>query len=258
MSEILIDDIMDISLQAGVLVLENGGETYRAEETCVQIARAMGAGNASAFVTPTVVIVTVTDQNKKSHTAMQRITNRSVNLEKISKINSLAQELTLKGKNVNPEEAEKSLAKIRNAPGHGKAKLLLMAGFSAFFFSFMFGGNLKEGITAFFIGIILRLELIFLEKLNLNSFIFSVINGGVISILCELVIVVGLVPASITVMTAVLMQVVPGMAIVNAIRDFIAGDLIAGTARLVDAFMVAAGLSIGSVCGVLLFSHVLG
>ena len=133
-----------------------------------------------------------------------------------------------------------------------------MAGFSAFFFSFMFGGSLKEGITAFFIGIILRLELIFLEKLNLNSFIFSVINGGVISILCELVIVVGLVPASITVMTAVLMQVVPGMAIVNAIRDFIAGDLIAGTARLVDAFMVAAGLSIGSVCGVLLFSHVLG
>ena len=61
MNEILIDDIMDISLQAGVLVLENGGETYRAEETCVQIARAMGAGNASAFVTPTVVIVTVTD-----------------------------------------------------------------------------------------------------------------------------------------------------------------------------------------------------
>ena len=189
---------------------------------------------------------------------MQRITNRSVNLEKISKINRLAQELTLKGKEVNPEEAEKSLAKIREAPGHKKAKLILMAGFSAFFFSFMFGGNLIEGITAFFIGITLRLELIFLEKLNLNSFIFSVINGGVISILCELVIVVGLVPASITVMTAVLMQVVPGMAIVNAIRDFIAGDLIAGTARLVDAFMVAAGLSIGSVCGVLLFSHVLG
>ena len=258
MSEILIDDIMDISLQAGVLVLENGGETYRAEETCVQIARAMGAGNASAFVTPTVVIVTVTDQNKKSHTAMQRITNRSVNLEKISKINSLARELTLKGKDVNPVEAENSLAKIRNTSGHGKAKLLLMAGFSAFFFSFMFGGNLKEGFTAFFIGMILRLELIFMEKLNLNSFIFSVINGGVISILCEWVIVIGFVPATITVMTAVLMQVVPGMAIVNAIRDFIAGDLIAGTARLVDAFMVAAGLSIGSVCGVLLFSYVLG
>ena len=170
----------------------------------------------------------------------------------------MARELTLKGKDVNPVEAENSLAKIREAPGHGKIKLLLMAGFSAFFFSFMFGGNLKEGFTAFFIGMILRLELIFMEKLNLNSFIFSVINGGVISILCELVIVIGFVPATITVMTAVLMQVVPGMAIVNAIRDFIAGDLIAGTARLVDAFMVAAGLSIGSVCGVLLFSYVLG
>ena len=51
------------------------------------------------------------------------------------------------------------------------------------------------------------------------------------------------------------MQVVPGIAIVNAIRDIIAGDLVAGTARLVEAFMIAAGLSIGSVFGLLIFTN---
>ena len=77
-----------------------------------------------------------------------------------------------------------------------------------------------------------------------------------ISSLCETALVFGFLQSSVTVMTAVLMQVVPGMAIVNAIRDLISGDLMAGTARLVDAFMVAAGLSVGAAFGILVFSNV--
>jgi len=55
-----------------------------------------------------------------------------------------------------------------------------------------------------------------------------------------------------------LMQVVPGLAIVNSIRDIIAGDLVSGAARLLDAFMIAAGISVGSVLGILLFSGIIG
>ena len=242
-NQILINDIINISLQAGVLVLENGGETYRAEETCTKIAKSLGAHDASCFVTPTVIIITITAKNHKIITATKRIKNINVNLQKISQINKLALKLESQGTNINILQIGKELEQIKNAPNHRKFMLILMAGLSAFFFSFMFGGSVKESITAFFIGMILRIELI--------------INGAIISILCALVILLGLVPATITVMTAVLMQVVPGMAIVNAIRDLIAGDLIAGTARVMDAFMIAAGLSVGSVCGVYLISHVL-
>ena len=49
------------------------------------------------------------------------------------------------------------------------------------------------------------------------------------------------------------MQVVPGLAIVNAIRDLIEGDLVSGAARLLDAFMVAAGLSVGAVFALYMF-----
>jgi len=49
------------------------------------------------------------------------------------------------------------------------------------------------------------------------------------------------------------MQVVPGLALVNAIRDLIAGDLLSGNARLVEAVMIAIGLSVGAVSGPLLF-----
>ena len=53
------------------------------------------------------------------------------------------------------------------------------------------------------------------------------------------------------IMIGVLMQVVPGLALVNSIRDIMSGDLMSGTARLVDALVTAASLSIGAAAGVL-------
>ena len=42
------------------------------------------------------------------------------------------------------------------------------------------------------------------------------------------------------------MLLVPGLAITNAIRDTIAGDLVSGLARAIEAFLVAIGIAIGS------------
>ena len=256
MSGILIDDVIDISVKAGALVLENGGETYRAEETCVRIARALGANEAYSFVTPTVVIVSVTDKDRRYHTAVRRITQRTVNLKKIARINSLSRRLASRNRPPVPWMVERSLERIRLSPEHNPLKIIIMAGFSSLFFALMFHGGLIEAGIAFCIGILLRIMLIFLDKFRLNNFIVSVISGGLISVLCELVLLFGLIPDSVTVMTAVLMQVVPGLAIVNAIRDLIAGDLVSGVARATDAFMTAAGLSAGTAAGLLIFSGI--
>jgi len=49
-----------------------------------------------------------------------------------------------------------------------------------------------------------------------------------------------------TIIIGVIMLLVPGVAITNAIRDTIAGDLLAGLARGVDAFLTAAAISAGA------------
>ena len=43
-----------------------------------------------------------------------------------------------------------------------------------------------------------------------------------------------------------IMLLVPGLAITNAIRDTIAGDLLAGISRAVEAFLIAIAIAIGS------------
>ncbi len=43
-----------------------------------------------------------------------------------------------------------------------------------------------------------------------------------------------------------IMLLVPGLAITNAIRDTVSGDLLSGISRTVEAFLVAVAIAIGS------------
>lgn len=246
------ESVTDISVKAGELVLENGGETYRAENTVVRIAKTLGAKTATAFVTPTVVMFSFTDDQNRHHSAFRRIFTRVVNLRKLCQVNTLFRRLEKREKQTNPAVIESVLRRIGSSLGYPPWMLVLCAACSSFCFAFVFGGTLKEAVCAFVAGLLLRAFLIRFEKLALNSFITSLFSGALISVLSGVSVRLGLLPSALIVNTAVLMQVVPGLALVNAIRDIIAGDLVSGTARLVEACMIAGGLSIGSVFGLVL------
>ncbi|NLM00610.1 MAG: threonine/serine exporter family protein [Treponema sp.] len=252
--EIKCEDMMEIAINAGTIVLENGGETYRTEETVTNIAKSLGAKTASAFVTPTVIQFSYTDSKDHYHSAIRRITKRGTNLKKIAQINELSRRIVKRQKQSNPRQIEAILERINKTPSYSNILVYSMAACSSFCFTFMFGGSVFEAICALIIGFGIRVFLIFFEKFNLGSFFISIFSGFLISILTEIAFVLHIIPTTEIVLIAVLMQVVPGLAIVNAIRDIIASDLVAGTARLVEAFMIASALSVGSVFGLLFFS----
>lgn len=285
--DIRAEDMIDIAMRAGTLVLENGGETYRTEATVDGIARSLGAKTASSFVTPTVIQFSYTDENDHYHSAIRRIKTRGVNLRKIALIDELTRRIehrqrkgavaalagsAASGASSNQADAaskagarpvdavqiEHILKRIDSAPTYPVWVMLLMSALSSLCFAFMFGGCVAEALVAFVIGLLLRAFLILTSRSHPGDFLSSLLSGAFISILTELAFVAGLVPATETVLISVLMQVVPGLAITNAIRDIIEGDLVSGNARLVEAFMIAAGLSVGSVLGLVLFGSGLG
>ncbi|MCR4940374.1 MAG: threonine/serine exporter family protein [Treponemataceae bacterium] len=250
---ITCEDMIDIAIRAGSIVLENGGETYRTEGIVNKIAAALGAKTSSSFVTPTVIQFSYTDDNDHYHSAIRRITKRGVNLDKISLIDELTRRIEKKQKTYEPRVIESLLSRIENSPVYKKPLVLFAAALSSFCFAFMFGGSLAEACAAFMIGFILRLFLLFSQKRLFGSFSSSLLSGAISSVLTEIVFLLGFIPSTEVTLISVLMQVVPGLAIVNAIRDIIEGDLVSGAARLLDAFMVAAGLSVGAVAGLFVF-----
>jgi uncharacterized membrane protein YjjP (DUF1212 family) len=257
------DDILDIALQAGAIILQSGGETYRAEETMISVAASLGAESASAFVTPTVVMLTCVDPDGKSHTRIQRISDRSINLGRIARVNELARRLAARTRKAcdtsslclsrNLRLVESMLGRIAGSPVHRALGVILATAFASFFFSLLFLGSIREASIAFLVGGAMRSVLYLVAPLGLSSFFISVVGGFIITFLSRGVVILGFAASSGNISIAVLMSLVPGLAIVNAIRDIIAGDLVAGSARLMEAFVIAAALSLGAAFGLMLF-----
>jgi uncharacterized membrane protein YjjP (DUF1212 family) len=252
MSRIECDDLQDIAVEAGALVLENGGETYRAEDTVVRVAESLGARDVHSFVTPTVVIFSWTNGTGRHFMNMKRIYRRGTNLRKIALVNRLSRELEWNGRTEDPEHLRSVLRQIEHTRDYPDWFIVLAAALSSFFFTRMFGGSFRDGLCSFCFGIVLRIMVIVLERIPLNGFIISLLAGSLVSILAELSLLVSAGIHTDIVMIGTLMQVVPGLALVNAIRDLMAGDLMAGSARLIEAIMIAGGLSVGAVSGILL------
>ena len=87
------DKVLHIATFAGRIILESGGETYRVEETICRICAAYGVRYAESFVTPTGIMVSVYDENNYTTTLVKRVTNRTVDLQKIHLVNELSRKL---------------------------------------------------------------------------------------------------------------------------------------------------------------------
>lgn len=68
------------------IILENGGETYRAEETIKFICRAYNVKEIEAIATPTGFYLTISTDGEQNNTIVKRIKKRTINLQKINEL----------------------------------------------------------------------------------------------------------------------------------------------------------------------------
>ena len=85
--------------------------------------------------------------------------------------------------------------------------------------------------------------------MELNSVFFNIIGAAVATVITEIASNFGLVQDAGIVTISVLMNLVPGALLTNAIRDIIATDYMSGITKLTEALMVAASLAIGAGVG---------
>lgn len=81
---------------------------------------------------------------------------------------------------------------------------------------------------------------------RLPDFVINLSGGALAAFACLAALALGLIADADTAIIGVIMLLVPGVAITNAIRDLMAGDLVSGIARGADAFLAAAAISAGT------------
>lgn len=237
------NEVLQVAAYAGKIILENGGETYRVEETMKRISISFGFGQADSYVTPTGFIISISDNNN-TNSIVKRITNRTVNLEKVSMVNALSRKIS--NEKLPLEEVKKNLEYIDNYPTYKKNTILIFSGFAAAFFSLLFGGTIKDFSIAFFIGIAIKHICSSLYKIKTNEFFVNAIGGAVAALIAATSVQLNISDNIDTPIIGSIMLLVPGIAITNAIRDTIAGDLVSGVTRAVEAIFIAVAIAIGT------------
>lgn len=236
--------IIHIAADAGKIILENGGETYRVEETMSRICNAFGISLAESFVTPTGIMISVTTDCDQTITIVKRIKSRTVDLEKIAKVNDLSRNIKSQGLTLDQVKVE--LNTINTTKRYSDKTLILFSCITVSFFTLMFGGDFHDFCVSFIIGGLIKILTLALSKVNLNDFFINVLGGALAALLALLSVNFNLATHVDKITIGSIMLLVPGLSITNAIRDTIAGDLLAGISRALEAFLIAVAIAAGS------------
>ncbi len=239
--------VMALALFAGEIMLRNGAETYRVEDTVRRICVSRRLHHVSAFVTPTVIMLG--DDRNDGYTFMKRIEKRSTNLERVSLANAISRDFVEERLTV--EEAGLRLREISSQNSYSVKTRILWCGIASSMFAYLFGGGIADMLCGLLISSLATALSFVLDDWDMNQFLLHVVCSLMIACLAVLAYVSGLGKNLDMIIAASIMPLLPGFSLTNGIRDFIAGDLMSGSSRVFEALhiAVAIAISIGFVLG---------
>lgn len=239
---IKIREATRVALEAGEILLRNGAEIYRVEESITKICNGFGYC-CDTFVLPTGIFLTVYSPDQGSETSVRRIKVRTLNLEKIDRINTFSRNLL--DSPCSYEEAMKELNAIKSLEFYPVPMQFICAAVVAFVYAILFGGNIVDGFSALLIGGAAHIINLRLIKSGFFPFLIFFVLGffcGFSGLLSEF-----LVQGSnvyIIIISSVIMYL-PGVAMTNGIRDLLGGDPVSGLIRLGEGVLTIAAIGMG-------------
>ncbi|MBP3649209.1 MAG: threonine/serine exporter family protein [Clostridia bacterium] len=235
---------------AGQIILENGGETYRAEDTIFRMAKAMGLREPDAFGVPSGLFISFTDEQGERRTSVCRVHGRDTDLSRVDAVNQLSRQLsegTITGDELLLRLKELS-APVKRSRWHGP----LTAALTALGFALMFEGSVWEMLISALCAALTQMIPWFWSWEH--DTMVKLVLGSAISTLLPMLFHhltgLGLVDAMVA---GALMPLVPGLSMTNAVLDIVRGDMVSGTAHGSRALLTAALVAGGALIGAAIF-----
>ncbi|MCM1115148.1 MAG: threonine/serine exporter family protein [Clostridium sp.] len=232
-------EIFSLSLDIGKEIIASGGEIHRAKDTIKRINNAYG-NSCQVFALPSVIIA-----QSNNNLQMRRIHKEDTDLAELSRLNSLSRRLC----HDTNEEIHITKKAVYSANTNLAASCIATGSFAVFF-----GGTIMDAILAAIIGgLITYLNL---QNISIPLFTDNLICAFLSAIAAYIPYKLGLAVNPDMVIIGTIMLLVPGLTVVNSIRDMMNGDLIAGTFELFNAIMSALAIAFGVAGGIVIMNWI--
>lgn len=249
------EEILEVATSAGKVLLQSGAEIYRVEETITHILESYHIEDGNAYVLPNGIFVSFT-KDQQSYNKILRVKENQLHLHRINEINALSR--NAKKEVTPPALAMKHIHEISKSTIYSPMGKTFASGGIAFFFTVFFNGTLIESICAFFIGILIQIVSTLFEKKKINNLVKILCVSILLTLSALCFVYLGIAENKDSIITGSLMLLVPGLAITNAIRDSINGDLLSGITRGIEAILIAIMIALGSGISMNLWNQLLG
>ena len=229
---------------AGRIIMENGGETYRVEETITRMGCALGLEHVESFAVPSGVFISFR-RDGQSESAIIRVRRKGTNLSRVDQVNQVSR--CVESGEMDVEAALMQLRAIEcAAPPLGVVPVAALAGVSSGAFAVMFGGGAVDCCVSFVVAAVVHLLSAWLKKQRITGFMLTMIGGFFTALMPMVFHGLTAVGSPFAMIAGALMPLVPGMALTLGIRDLIDSDFLSGVIRMLDALLTAACIAMGA------------
>lgn len=232
--------IMDFIMVAGQTLLENGAEVFRVEQTMEIMARSFHLREFHVYVLTNGIFASA---GTAEISEVRNVPTRTTHLGRVAAVNALSREIAQTDMTL--AEAECRLAEAQRIPFPKDWVQLLSGASGAFCFALIFGGSLCSGLAAALAGGLANAYLLFCGRRELSGGFQKITTAALITLVCIWCSHLLGCPASEAIIGA-LMILTPGIAFTMGIRDFVQGDYLSGTIRMIDALLIAVSIAIGT------------
>lgn len=236
--------LLDLTVELGYRLAMSGAETFRIEDSVNRIMHAYEI-NAEVFSIPNCLHVSIETADGTPLTRMRRIGQHGNDLDAVERYSNLSRRIC--AERPDPQTAMQWLKETDKNLLHYPMPIFLLGTFiGAFGYSILFGGNFIDGLCGGVCGIIIGLIVLLMDHLKSNLFFKTIIASFAMAFFAyfmDFINVCTNVDASII---GALMILVPGLIFTNAMRDIIYGDTNSGINRIVQVFLIAAALALGT------------
>ncbi len=235
------DEVTEVCLLAGKIMLQNGAETYRVEDTMTRIAAAFGILHSHSFVTPTGIIFSI---DSSETTRLIRVSERFTNLEKVAVVNDISRKISEKKLTV--QDACERLKEVEKTKYSFPVWVqIIAAALASGCFLIMFQGKWIDFLPAVITGGVGFCALLYFQYLVEIKFFAEFVSAFIIGLLAFLLVMSGFGHEIDKIIIGAVMPLVPGLLITNAVRDLMAGHLVSGISKGAEACLTAFAIGTG-------------
>lgn len=236
------DVFLETVVEFGRRLIATGCEAKRVEDTLTRICNAYGFEDNEVYAVTSHIVITIKGPDDMHYTQSARVFESGTDLGRLEELNAKSRYIC---ENKPTVEEFRHLIRSYKKPKSNRLVKILGYMLAAGGFAVFFGGRLVDGIASAIVAVLIYFMDCFMKPKMQNSVIYTFVASFISGCFCISIFLLGLGHDVDKIMIGDVMLLIPGLLLVNSIKEMFNSDILTGLYKFVDSVFIAVAIGGG-------------